>query len=235
MLKQLVLLSVLFLFSWESYAQQFEILEIQEAYQATFNQQLRIPIRIKNNGEKAQFFVIRKVKGELGDTQKGYFCLSNNCLDATISEFSKKVEPGETLQELYFVIESGIQAMQTTLRFEIFQKGSAHDIVDRSVAISVDEKPGRSFIFQSKDISIQDVYPNPVQTQASIDYKLHSESVKARLTLHNILGKIMGDYELPSSETRVKIQADELTSGVYFYTVYIDNSGVLTRKLIVRK
>jgi hypothetical protein len=125
--------------------------------------------------------------------------------------------------------------MQTTLRFEIFQKGSAHDIVDRSVAISVDEKPGRSFIFQSKDISIQDVYPNPVQTQASIDYKLHSESVKARLTLHNILGKIMGDYDLPASETRVKIQADELTSGVYFYTVYIDNSGVLTRKLIVRK
>jgi hypothetical protein len=79
------------------------------------------------------------------------------------------------------------------------------------------------------------VYPNPVQTQASIDYKLHSESVKARLTLHNILGKIMGDYDLPASETRVKIQADELTSGVYFYTVYIDNSGVLTRKLIVRK
>jgi hypothetical protein len=235
MLKQLVLLSFLSLFCWSGLAQQFEILEIQEAYQTTFNQQLRIPIRIKNNGEKAQFFVIRKVKGELGDTQKGYFCLSNNCLDATISEFSKKVEPGETMQELYFVIESGIQAMQTTLRFEIFQKGSAHDIVDRSVAISVDEKPGRSVIFQSKDISIQDVYPNPVQTQASIDYKLHSESVKARLTLHNILGKIMGDYDLPASETRVKIQADELTSGVYFYTVYIDNSGVLTRKLIVRK
>jgi hypothetical protein len=45
----------------------------------------------------------------------------------------------------------------------------------------------------------------------------------------------MGDYDLPASETRVKIQADELISGVYFYTVYIDNSGVLTRKLIVRK
>ncbi|MFN7261487.1 MAG: hypothetical protein ACK5TU_16445, partial [Cyclobacteriaceae bacterium] len=64
MLKQLVLLSVLFLFFWSSYAQQFEILEIQDSYQTTFNQQLRIPIRIKNNGEKAQFFVIRKVKGE---------------------------------------------------------------------------------------------------------------------------------------------------------------------------
>jgi hypothetical protein len=235
MLKRLFFIGFLFLTYEYAASQQFEVLESPDAYQTTFNQQLRIPIRIRNNTEKAQFYVVRKVKGDLGDTQKGYFCLSNNCLDATISEFSKRIEPGETVHELYFIVESGIQSMQTTLRFEVLPKGSVGETVDRSVAISVDEKAGRSFIFQSKDISVQDAYPNPVQTQATIDYKIHSEAVKARITLHNILGKIIGDFDLSTSETHIKIQADELTSGVYFYTVYIDNSGILTRKLIVRK
>jgi hypothetical protein len=45
----------------------------------------------------------------------------------------------------------------------------------------------------------------------------------------------MGEYDLNFQETKVKILADELASGIYFYTVYIDNNGVTTRKMIVRK
>ncbi|MFN7603180.1 MAG: T9SS type A sorting domain-containing protein, partial [Bacteroidota bacterium] len=79
------------------------------------------------------------------------------------------------------------------------------------------------------------VYPNPVQDQAFIDYKLHTETVKAKIVVHNVLGKAMGDYELAFDDTRVKIQADDLVPGIYFYTVYLNNNGILTRKLIVRK
>jgi hypothetical protein len=228
-------LCLLVLISWQAAAQQFDVVEGPDGYQASYNQIVRIPIRIKNNTDKAQFYVIHKVKADLGDTQKGYFCLGNNCLDSNISQFSKKIEPGETLHDLFFTLESGMQSMQTVLKFEIYPKANPHEIVDRSIHVLVDEKPAKSFIFNSKDISIQDIYPNPVQDVATIDYKLHTETIKARLTLHNILGKIMGEYSLPASETRVKIQADELGSGVYFYTVYLDNSGILTRKLIVRK
>jgi hypothetical protein len=59
--------------------------------------------------------------------------------------------------------------------------------------------------------------------------------VKAKVVIHNILGKSMNDYELPYAENKVKIQADDLPAGVYFYTVYLNNEGVFTRKLIVRK
>ena len=234
-MKQLAFVCLFLVAGWQAWAQHFEVLDIQEGYQTTFNQQIRVPIHLKNNTDKAQFYVIRKVKGDFGDTQKGYFCIGFNCLDASIVEFTKRIEPGETLQDLVFTFESGIQANQTILKFEFFPKGSPQEARDRTVTITVEEKPTRSYIFQSKEISVQDVYPNPVQDHAFIDYKLHTESVKARITLHNIFGKIMSDYDLPSSETRVKIQADELVSGVYFYTVYLNNNGILTRKLLVRK
>jgi len=67
------------------------------------------------------------------------------------------------------------------------------------------------------------------------DYTIHNESVKAKVVIHNILGRTMSEAELPTSETKIKIQAEELATGVYFYTLYLDNNGVLTRKLIVRK
>jgi hypothetical protein len=103
------------------------------------------------------------------------------------------------------------------------------------VAIVIDEKRENSFVFQSRDITIHDVYPNPVTDQAYIDYKIHNESVKAKVIIHNILGRTMNETELPVFETKIKLQAEELTTGIYFYTLYLDNDGVLTRKLIVRK
>jgi Secretion system C-terminal sorting domain len=234
-MKQLVLICFFLFAGWQAWAQHFEVLDGLDSYQTSFNQLLRIPIRIKNNTDKAQFYIIRKVKGDLGDTQKGYFCYNNQCLDAGIEEFSKKVEPGETLQDLYYTLESGMQSAQSNIKFEVFPKGNPHDALERSINVSIEEKPGKSFIFQSKEITIQDIYPNPVQEHGFIDYKLHAESVKARITVHNILGKPMGEYDLAPSENRVKILTDELVSGVYFYTVYLNNNGILTRKLIVRK
>jgi Secretion system C-terminal sorting domain len=234
-MKLIVFICFFSLVSWQAGAQHFEVLDGPESYQTSFNQLVRIPIKIKNTTEKTQFYVVKKVKGELGDTQKGYFCLNNHCLELGVEEFSKKIEPGETLQDLYYTLESGIQPTQLTIKFEFFPKGSPHELLARTFNVVVEEKASRSLTFQSKDITIQDAYPNPAQEQGIIDYKINSESAKATIILHNILGKPMGEYELSPSETRLKINTDELMSGVYFYTVYINSNGILTRKLIIRK
>jgi hypothetical protein len=72
MLKQLLLLGFFVFLSGEICAQ-VEASDSHDNLQATINQTLRIPLRIKNTSDKAQFYVIRKTKGEMGDTQKGYF------------------------------------------------------------------------------------------------------------------------------------------------------------------
>ena len=117
----------------------------------------------------------------------------------------------------------------------MYPRGNPALGIDHSFSLSIDEKPGKSLVFQSRDITIHDVYPNPVNDQAYIDYRIYNENLKAKVVIHNILGSPVGNYELPNSDSRIKIQADEFTSGVYFYTVYLNNVGVLTRKLVVRK
>jgi hypothetical protein len=216
-----------------THAQNFELVDKQDSYQATFSQLVKVPLKIKNNTDKSQFYVIRKVRSDLGESQKGYFCLDNNCLESTIVEFSKRVEPGETIN-LFYTIESGLMPAQNSLKFEIFPKGSPTEGIEHNVGIVVEERVQRS-LYQSKEITIHDVYPNPVQDLAIIDYKISNDLVKAKIVLHNVLGKPLGDYELSAEDTRIKIQTDELPSGVYFYTLYLNNSGVFTRKIMVRK
>ncbi len=216
-------------------AQSFEWSDRQENYQAGLGQTFRIPIRIKNTSERAQFFIIRKAQGDLGSNQKGYFCLGDECFDPGVDQFTKRLEAGETLSNLYFAVETGLISIQNSFRFEVFPRGNPALGVEHAFSLAVEEKPGKSLVFQSRDITIHDVYPNPVIDQAFIDYRIYNEQLKAKVVIHNILGSPVGNYELPVYESKVKIQAEELTSGVYFYTVYLDNIGVLTRKLIVRK
>src|SRR6266850_789085 len=216
-------------------AQSFEILDKQDSYQIGVSQTLRIPLRIKNTTDKAQFYVFKKVQDDLNTTQKGYFCFDKNCLEPGIEEFSKKIEAGETLQNLYFVIETGLLGGQHSIKFEIFPQGSIYQTIEHPVSVTIDERNVKAMVFHSKDITIHDVYPNPVSDQASIDYSIHNETIKAKVVIHNILGKALGEYELPVSDSKVKIQADDLPAGVYFYTLYLNNEGVFTRKLIVRK
>ncbi|GHM98718.1 hypothetical protein WSM22_02080 [Cytophagales bacterium WSM2-2] len=214
-------------------AQNFELVERQDAYSAGFNQLVRIPLKIKNNTDKAQFYIVRKTKSDLLENQKGYFCLDSKCLESTVNEFSKKVEPGEVIN-LYYTVESGMLQATNNFKFEVFPKGFPAEQIEHNVLLSVEEHSPRS-VYQTRDITINDVYPNPVQDQASIDYKIHNEALKAKIVVHNILGRAMAEYELPSNDTRVKMLVDDFAPGVYFYTVYLNNSGVLTRKIIVRK
>jgi hypothetical protein len=230
-----VILLILFSLPILAQTQSFELIDRQEAYQVPMGESLRIPVKIKNNTSKSQFYIIRKVHDDLGGSQKGYFCLDKNCLEPGIEEFSKRVEPGETLYNLVFVMESGIQPGINTIKFQVFARGNPTDVVEYAVNVTVQEKTNKPVIFHSKDITVEDVYPNPVQDIAYIHYRIHNESVSAKVIIHNILGKPLNEIELSPLEDRAKLQTEEFVSGIYFYTVYLDNNGVLTRKLIIRK
>jgi hypothetical protein len=234
-MKLLVLASLFFALRLTALSQGVEWADRQENFQAALGQTIRIPIKIKNTSDKAQFFIVRKAQGDLGSNQKGYFCLGEECFDPGVDQFSKRLEPGETLNQLYFTVEPGMTTTFNSLRFEVFPRGNPALGIDQLISLSVEEKPSRSLVFQSRDITIHDIYPNPVVDQAFIDYKIYNEQLKAKVVIHNILGSPVGHHDMPVFESRVKIQAEEFASGVYFYTVYLDNVGVLTRKFVVRK
>ncbi len=160
-MKRSVLALTLVLWGLTLRAQPFEWADRQDNVQAGMGQTLRIPIHLKNTSDKPQMLVIRKSLSDLGAQQKGYFCIDNDCFDATTDQITRKLEPGESLNNLYFAVETGFIITANALKFEVFAKSNPAQSIEHTMALSIEEKVSKTFIFQSREITVHDVYPNP--------------------------------------------------------------------------
>jgi hypothetical protein len=95
--------------------------------------------------------------------------------------------------------------------------------------ISADEP-----LFANEQISISSIFPNPATTVASIKYNMNS-AVDAKIVLCNVLGSVLGEYRLVKDANQLNIATSELTPGVYFYTLSINGSSMVTKKVIVKR
>lgn len=235
-MKKLLLLVIVIICCRCANGQGFEIVGLQEVHRGLIGETIKAPIRFKNLSEKTITLIVRKVSAQIGSSQRNFYCLDNNCLDQKTDDYVLKVEAGQTLNSFQIGLEGGLSAEESTVHYIAFSRANPAQVVEFTVNFSVDEKPERQNLYTSKFINIHDVYPNPVTADfAFVDYKILNDRVKAKIVMHNLLGNPIGDYPLSSSESRLRLRVEDLTSGIYFYTLYLDNEGVMTRKLIVRK
>lgn len=100
--------------------------------------------------------------------------------------------------------------------------------------VYVAESIGKDRLYVDDEISISNIYPNPANDLAYIDYKLKSSIKPAKVSFYNILGGQVGDFNLDSFDTKLTIQTRTWDNGVYFYQLIIDGKKVATKKLLVR-
>ncbi|MEO7989764.1 MAG: T9SS type A sorting domain-containing protein [Chryseolinea sp.] len=234
-MRNFLLLVILMLASLATLGQGFEIVPLQESYKGTIGEVIKAPIRFKNTSDKPIVLIIRKISGQIGGTQKNFLCLDANCLDQRAEDQIVKVEAGQTLSSLQVALEAGLVSGLSSVRYIAYNKSNPSQSIEFEVNFIVEEKAEKQSIYTSKFMMLKDVYPNPVIDHALVDYKILNEQIKAKIVIHNILGNNQGEYELLSSENLLRIPAEGFSAGIYFYTLYINNEGVVTRKLIVKK
>jgi hypothetical protein len=234
-MKRILLAFILLLWSSTLPAQSFEVSGWQEIHKGKIGEQIRVPLKIKNTTEKPLVLLIKRTEVQLGSSQKSLFCSENNCIDPPGDDYLLRIDPGQILTSFSIALEAGLAEGTSNLKLMIINKFNPTDNLLLELNFIIEAKPEKSHIYTSKLVTIHDVYPNPTTTVAYIDYKLHTDYQKARIVLHNLLGSPLKEFTLSPYETRVKISVEDLNSGIYFYTLYIDSEGVITRKLIVRK
>ncbi len=217
------------------FGQGFEIAPLQDTYKGLIGEAIKVPLRFKNTSDKPITLIIRKVDEQIGSTQKKYFCIDNNCLDSKVEDYIIKVDPGQSTNNFFVVLEAGLTENESTLRYLAYNKSNPGQSLEVDLNFDVEEKPDKATIYNSRFITLYDVYPNPAVEAAYLDYHLANDQVKAKILVHNILGNIIGEYSLSSLENRVRIKTEDQSAGIYFYTLYVENEGVMTRKLIVKK
>lgn len=232
LLLRLVLLSLL---AFEVSAQTFEVGPVQDVYKGFIGETVRVPLRFTNHSDKPITLIIRKASASLGGTQKNYFCLDDNCLDQRVEDVMVRVEPHQTVSNFQVALEAGLANGISSVKYVVFNRQNTAENIEIDLNFSVEERTSKEDIYASNHIVLHDVYPNPVVDYAFVNYNLLNDAIEAKIIIHNILGNPVEEYSLPATENRVKIRADGMDAGIYFYTLYLDNEGVITRKLIVKK
>src|SRR5690606_26180646 len=142
---------------------------------------------------------------------------------------------GQTVTNFFVALEGGLNDNESTIRYFVFNRSNPNQSLDIDLNFAIEDKRDMATIYNSRHITLYDIFPNPASDAANLAYKLTSDQVNAKVLLHNILGNIIGEYPLSTMETQIRIRTEDLSPGIYFYTLYVDNEGVLTRKLLVKK
>jgi hypothetical protein len=83
-------------------------------------------------------------------------------------------------------------------------------------------------------ISVSNIYPNPANDYAYIDYTVNGSFTAANLSFFNLLGKQLAEYPLTKSSDKLRINTSSWESGIYMYQLIIDGKKIATKKLLVR-
>jgi hypothetical protein len=233
---KIVLLAVMgILLNCAIYAQGFEMAGLQDNYKGTIGETIKAPLRFKNTSDKSITLVIRKISDQIGSTQRNYICVDGNCLDQRVEDYLVKLDAGQTLSTFQIALEAGLVSGESVIKYQVYNRLNPGQAIEFDLNFNVEERPEKENIYSSRFVTLHDVYPNPVVDQAVVEYKVINDRVKAKLVVHNLLGNVVGEYSLPSIENFVRVKTDDLVAGIYFYTLYVDDESVMTRKLIVRK
>ncbi len=86
-----------------------------------------------------------------------------------------------------------------------------------------------------KSATVSNAYPNPAVSVVNIEYKLPAGVRNASIKVNNLLGNAIQEITLSNAEGKVTIDVANLSNGVYFYSLIVDNSAIATRKFIVKR
>ena len=79
------------------------------------------------------------------------------------------------------------------------------------------------------------IHPNPLSSLATVQYTLPEGSKNATLIIYDILGRQHNSYALNNTEGEITINANNLSSGIYLYSLMVGGKTLATKKMAVQE
>lgn len=86
----------------------------------------------------------------------------------------------------------------------------------------------------ANNISFSNAYPNPAINTFNIDYNFDTNINNASLKIVNLLGSVVKEVEIDQNSNKLSMDISNLDSGVYFYSIVVNNEVFQTKKLVIR-
>lgn len=97
-----------------------------------------------------------------------------------------------------------------------------------------DAAKSEDLLFVSDKLRVLNAYPNPANEYTEIDYQMSAGVGTAKISLYNVIGNNVAEYDLDKNDRQLRIQTREMPTGVYFYRLQLEGKTVATKKLLIR-
>ncbi len=217
-------------------AQSIEVLTDSEVV-GVIGSKISTNIKLRNNSKKTIHVRVKRVERQLSTGQSNYFCWGDDCYTVGTTLLPKIItlKPGQTTTHFKSVLKAGISESESAVKYIFYNNDNPTDETEFEVLYNIIDNKPKSLLLRNHSISMTNVYPNPVNTFAIIDYNIIKNGISAKIIVYNVLGGNVGEYQLQRHDTNLKIHTADFKPGVYFYSVYVDNENIATRKFIVKR
>lgn len=190
---------------------------------------------VQNESSQVKEYSLKFLRGNIGSSQNIKLCISDKCFDPRreMAKIKLTLQPGEILTDLYIEFDMGISETKGNFDLQFVNASNPRDIF---VIESIYEVFNPTVDHTNhKDITIGSAYPNPSSRSAQIDYEYKNPKASAKITINSFIGNPVAEYTLDPVQNSIVINVTDLNPGVYFYTLYVDNKNIVTKKLVVKK
>jgi hypothetical protein len=216
-------------------AQQVHVLSEAVEFSGKIGSSQRKTVLLHNESSQSKTFLLRNIKGSVGSSQKMRICVGDQCFDPKkdLAKVMLTLAPGEIYTDLYLEFELGIAETLGSFDLVFVNSEALREffVIEAKYAVSSEPKAD----FSHKDVKLGDIYPNPSNRVAQLDYTLVNPKSKAKITVTSFIGNPIAEYELDPTRNSLVIHVADFQPGVYFYTLFVDNKNVVTKKLQVKK
>ena len=197
----------------------------------------RKTVILQNESDQPKTYFLKNLSGNLGSSQQMKICIGDQCYDAKrdLAKIKLSLNPGEILTDFYLDLDMGIAETRGSFDLVFVNENNLREtfVVEAQYNVSNPNKKVNDFDYES--ISLSDVYPNPSNRVAQFDYKIKKQGAQAKIAINSFIGNPVAEYALDPERASLVINVSDLNPGVYFYTLFVDNKNIVTKKLVVKK
>ncbi|MFT5915717.1 MAG: hypothetical protein ACJAWV_002408 [Flammeovirgaceae bacterium] len=195
-------------------------------------------VHVQNISNNPVEFKVKRVKAKLSKNQESFFRLDSKITAARTNESQNTIilQPDDISSGFMAYFSTGFKKGENSLTYQFINTNSKDDFAEIKLNYRVSDKIPANRLYVNEQISISFMYPNPAVHFGEFEYRMPSlVKSKAKIAIHDVLGKKLGTYDLEPSEASVRIPFKNLNSGIYFYMLILDEETVATKKFVLKK
>ena len=139
---------------------------------------------------------------------------------------------------LISVLTAGIQELNTELVEEITSvREELSSVSDELAEYKANDKIRQSLVQDSREVSdysMEQNIPNPFNDRSVIRYQLAPDVNQASITIFNLNGGFVKDYQIEENKGEITVMASEIGKGMFIYSLTRNGQEIMYKRMIVR-